>query len=278
MQLMIDTDTETPENLRLIAGFILGLCDKGTRFDAPPVGETTGESIVVPLVPPPPPPPAGAAATAADILASANVRTDLSLPPSSQTTSAPPAPPSPPASAEYDASGMPWDERIHQKGKNKKRDGTWKLKKNADPAIVQAVVSELAARRQPFGLTSQPAATPSAHVNELSFDPAKVFGGENAAAPLPPGAMAPPPPVAPAAPPVPLPPAAAIPMGAPTPGVISFRDLVAKIIAGTKSGKFTTDQVTAIVQASGAPSLQVLSTMANLIPQVNAQIDALFAA
>lgn len=40
---------------------------------------------------------------------------------------------------------MPWDERIHAGTKVKTADGTWRMKRNVDPALVTTVTAELRA-------------------------------------------------------------------------------------------------------------------------------------
>lgn len=45
-------------------------------------------------------------------------------------------------SAELDSQGFPWDERIHARTKTKITDGTWKLKRGVDQALVSQVRAE----------------------------------------------------------------------------------------------------------------------------------------
>lgn len=55
----------------------------------------------------------------------------------------------PPATAtggpELDSDGLPWDSRIHSETKNQNKDGTWRVKRNTDPALVEQVKAELRA-------------------------------------------------------------------------------------------------------------------------------------
>lgn len=44
--------------------------------------------------------------------------------------------------AELDSEGMPWDARIHSSAKSKTQDGKWKLARNVDKALVEAVKAE----------------------------------------------------------------------------------------------------------------------------------------
>jgi hypothetical protein len=85
-------------------------------------------------------------------------------------TSAPATPTARPvaAAAEIDRSGLPWDARIHQKGKGQKRDGTWKLQKGLDPAFAQQVIQELSARRVASHAGYSPTADNAAQLNAVA--------------------------------------------------------------------------------------------------------------
>jgi len=61
------------------------------------------------------------------------------------------------------AAGVPWDERIHSGGRATVKDGTWKKKKNVDPAEVTRVTAELkAAMGRPTPAPEPTAGPPSA--------------------------------------------------------------------------------------------------------------------
>lgn len=187
-------------------------------------GEPHSNVVNFPLPGTVPPPPASNsnAATAAPL-------------PSHNATSAAAAPAV--ASAEYDSAGMPWDARIHQKAKGKKKDNTWKLIKGIDPAIVQTVTAELAARKGASAPVSLPLPVPPV-----------------ANVPAPPGVPAPP---ATSGAPVPVPPVPA----AGVVGVSAYRALIDKITDLTRSNKITPAKVSEICQVHGAPSLMALNTM-----------------
>ena len=55
----------------------------------------------------------------------------------------PPPPAAPPPGIDVDAAGMPWDGRIHSSSKAKVADGTWRQKRNLDPALLSSVTAEL---------------------------------------------------------------------------------------------------------------------------------------
>lgn len=47
-----------------------------------------------------------------------------------------------PAGAALDSAGNPWDARIHSGGKSTLQDGTWKLKKGVDKALVDQITAQ----------------------------------------------------------------------------------------------------------------------------------------
>ena len=59
----------------------------------------------------------------------------------------------------FDASGCPWDERIHSGAKSLKGDGTWTRRKNTPPTVVSTVEAELKAQGKWQGGTVQPTST-----------------------------------------------------------------------------------------------------------------------
>jgi hypothetical protein len=137
---------------------------------------------------------------------------------------------------------MPWDVRIHQRLKAKKKDGTWKIQKNISPELVQHVTAELASKK-------------------LSVS--------TAAAPPPPAAGAPPPPP-------PAPPAAGAPPP-PPPGFninTAFRDFMQKVIEVTTAQRMTSTEISQLVQRRGSPNLSELAKTPQLIPDIIADIDA----
>lgn len=293
------------------AGLPPGNVPTGTRPEVPaaplatsaPSSIATAANVPAPpplsLVPPPPPPiaptagypssvapPAPTTAPPASMPSVPSVMTPAMSVPPSPSTAAPASPGAsgaPAAADEYDTSGVPWDGRIHQKGKSVKKDGTWKLQKNIDQAIVTAVMAELSTRIRhpgsvaptapsvpPVSTAPVPGASP-APVSLPPVPPPPIAGtpavAQNIAAQTP---LAPPPPI-PAANQVPPPPIAEAQDADP------FRKLVAKITAHRAAQAITPQEVTQCVTAAGAPSLQLLNNMPHLIPAVEANIDALLA-
>ena len=160
---------------------------------------------------------------------------------------------------DLDAKGMPWDNRIHAESKGKIADGTWRKKRNLDPALVAQVEAEL---RQVMG------AAP--------------------AAPLAPAVPAPPPtaPIAPvvvSAPQVTAPPAPAVAPAAPAGEVpadarAQFVALVGRASAAIQGQKVTQAEVNQCCADAGVPALPLLANRLDLVAQVAAHIDALIAA
>jgi len=306
VQLMIDTLAETPDALDLAARFFaehaalrrameagagLPNVPTGTSADAlvrragldpsgpsapfvPPAPPSPGETVtvlgengnVVAQTPPPPAPPSPMSAPAAVTPA-----TPAPPSPSSAAPVSPGASVAPPVADEYDRAGVPWDVRIHQDGKSQKKDGTWKLRKKIDPALVESVMRELAPRVRKPTAPSAPEAPPAP--SQVSLPP------DGAVAPPPP----PPVPQAPAgetvAAPPPPPPPAIVP---PAPGgeaqgqtVDPFRALVAKITKARAEKKLSPEEVTAAVTGAGVASLQLLNAMPHKVAEVEANIDAI---
>ena len=65
------------------------------------------------------------------------------------------------SNVELDSEGIPWDIRIHSRGKTKlKKDNSWKLKKGVDVALVDSVKAELKNKMQNIGSAPQVPPTP----------------------------------------------------------------------------------------------------------------------
>lgn len=271
MQLMIDLLAESSVALRVAARFLeehaqLREISEAEALQTPGnYGEETAPPPPPPIqdhataqVPPPPPPPpavspiappAPPAATAPAFVPPAVPAAEIAPPP-------PTIPAAGPASNLFDKSGVPFDERIHQKSQKQKADGTWKIKKGLDPSIVEAVMRELAPRIRPNG------------------------AGAVAPVSLP---QAPPPPPIPAQAGIPFPPPPPLPAEvqaqAPPPGqalpLDPYRAFVKKITDARAQNRLTADEIIQAVTASGAPSLQLLNNMPHLLPAVEGYIDAI---
>lgn len=144
--------------------------------------------------------------------------------------------PAPKSNVETDCNGLPWDARIHSRTKSKTVDGAWKLQRGIDMKTVGDVTKELES------VMAIPA--PAAHR-------------------------------APAAPAIPRPPItqpAADPIEEPKE---TFTTLMNKITDLVSKGKLNQAQVVKACQSAGVPSLPLVGTRPDLIPQISANIDLL---
>ena len=193
---------------------------------------------------------------------------------------------------ELDKHGLPWDGRIHAESKGKIVDGSWRKKRQVDPALVAQVEAELRqvmgaaplaqgvapaptpvsvaastiAQSVPTGAVPLPVAPPPA--------PAPVAG----AVPLP---VAPPPapaPVAGAAPTMPAAPNVAPAGEVPQDARQQFVGLVGRASAAIQAGKVSQAEVKQICADSGIPALPLLANRLDLVATVASRIDALIAA
>lgn len=168
-----------------------------------------------------------------------------------------------------DIHGLPWDERIHASSHAKTADGSWRAKRNVEPALVATVESELKA------LMAIPAVAP--------FDPTQAFI-DKALREIPATVSAPPPPPVAAAPPAPVaapppPPPAPTPIVVPPAGdpKLAFVDLITWASKAIGENKFTKEELASIVVSHGVAKLPLLAERLDLIPQVRASLEALIA-
>lgn len=176
MQIHIELDTENAADLTALAALIISLRgDTPADFGSPP--PLLAEPAVPPAPPAPPPPPASESLIEAEAARAATV-----------------PPPPPAASADVDKTGLPYDARIHSSTKAVNNDGTWRNKRNVDPALLATVTAELRAaagppeQQSPEAAFSPPAAAPPAPPAEPPVEQ------QPPAPPAPPAPAAPPPP------------------------------------------------------------------------------------
>lgn len=295
---MIDIAAETPAALRLAAQFFIdhaalkealeggASVPTGTTPAAPAApfvsAGATAAAVVAPTVaaaaptapsapaaPPPPPPPSNVLPfvppTPTNAPAAATPGTSAAPSPSTAATASPGASGAPPATDEYDDHGVPYDARIHQKGKSKKKDGSWKLQKGIADAIVTAVMQELAPRiRKPTAPSAPPA--PPADAPPAGFGTTPLPVGASAA----PVSLPPVPPIPGQAPVAPPPPQETV-----APDADPFRALVSKISQARGTNKISAEEVAQCCAQAGAPNVQTLKAMPHLIPVVESFIDSI---
>jgi len=220
----------------------------------------------------PPPPAANTAAQSTQL--PAPVQTAVAAPHVVSAATAPTG------AIELDSAGMPWDARIHQKGKNKKKDNTWKLIKGIEeksPGLVQAVTAELAAARKAGAAPPVASPVPLPPVapsdNRLPPDNGSAIPLVMYPVHVPPVANGTP---APAVPPPPV----AAPVSVPPPpaagavGTSPYRALIDKITEYIRQQKLAPSKVSELCQLNGAPSLMALNNMSHLIAAVEQSVEA----
>lgn len=234
--------------------------------------------------------------------------------PAVPTAPVPPAPAtttSPAPSVELDASGLPWDERIHSSSKNKIADGTWRQRRNLPEGLRESVEAELRAAAP----AANPGAAPSVPVPPVPpVPPAALSAMSSVSAAAPASNPVPAAPVAvvpagagaldmaaPAASAVPLPPAVTAAAPAPSsvatptatphpagsatasgqPPATNFIELCGKVAKLTGSGELSDADMAGVYQRAGVPSLMALPAMpdqgAAKSVEIDGHIEELFA-
>lgn len=182
------------------------------------------------------------------------------------------------AGVELDSKGLPWDGRIHAESKGKIADGTWRKKRNLDPALLAKVEGEL---RQVMGATGAPLAHSTAPIatTQAPATVAPVTANLPTASVSQPAVAPPPPaPVAGAAPTMPAAPNAAPAGEVPADARAQFVALVGRASAAIQGQKVTQAEVNQCCADAGVPALPLLANRLDLVAQVAAHIDALIAA
>lgn len=146
------------------------------------------------------------------------------------------------SSVELDSEGLPWDGRIHSSSKKKLvENGRWKLKRNLDPVLVEGVKAEL---REVMQAPAAPA-TPTPPVVPVAEQMGNVAPAATTGTPAAP--------------------AASSPTSSP---ITTFAQLMSAITAN----KITHETINAVLVGLGVPSMPVLATRQDLIPQVAAAL------
>lgn len=244
MQLIIDTNNDSPRELRAAADMLTALAGPAYYVDAQRPTELP-DAPVVALEPcdTTPPPPVAEPETAADVFTQAlpvSTPTDAPAPivsgttPTESASSAPTSTVSDGAGVELDADGLPWDARIHASSKTRNADGRWRQKRGVHEALVTSVTEQLqAVMAVPSASTPAPVEAP-------------------AGAPTPPPAME-----------------------TPQPAVAAFPALMQKITAAQTSGRLTPAAILDAVRSAGLNALPELIHRPDLISGVDAYLNVL---
>lgn len=182
------------------------------------------------------------------------------------------------AGVDLDAKGLPWDSRIHAESKGKIADGTWRKKRNLDPAMLAQVEAEL---RQVMGATGDPLVHSTAPIatTQAHATVAQVIANSPTASVSQPAVAPPAPaPVAGAAPTMPAAPNVAPAGEVPQDARQQFVGLVGRASAAIQAGKVSQAEVSQICADSGIPALPLLANRLDLVATVASRIDALIAA
>ena len=158
--------------------------------------------------------------------------------PATATVVAPPA-----AGIDVDAKGLPWDGRIHASSRAQNADGTWRSKRGVDEGLVKQVEGEL---RQTMGL-DKPAAVPPPPPFVASVAP-----------PVPPASIIPTDSAS----------GGAAPIASPSDAPMTFPVLMQKISAKFATRELSQQQIQTAVASVGLPSLPMLGSRPDLVPQV----------
>lgn len=185
---------------------------------------------------------------------------------------------------EFDAAGIPWDERIHAGTKGRNQDGTWKRRRNTSDVQFASVMAELSARKAGQQPAAPPAAAPAAAAPVTASSdsmaaspvvipsapapvvPAAPMAPAANVAPVPAPAAAPAPaiPATPAAPvtatPAPVAAESAAPAAPPAGGGMQFAVFMPKFAHALNTGRFSQDDLKGYLQSWGLTDIGQIST------------------
>jgi hypothetical protein len=174
--------------------------------------------------------------------------------------------PTVPASAELDASGLPWDKRIHSSSRAKVANGNWRYARNLEGSVILAVEAELRGVQQIAAFTQplpQLASTPN-DGDDVVTAPTPVNTAQVFTVPVPPVPVAS----------VPTPPVVPVP-AIPTPvAAMTFAQMMQRITPQIVAGTLTQARVNEVCASYGLPHLAALGARPDLIPQALAALEA----
>jgi len=177
---------------------------------------------------------------------------------------------------DLDSAGLPWDGRIHSDKRTKVAEGTWKVKRNTPPELVESVLRE---QKIAMGHSDVPPPVPS----PLSPPPTVIFGQSvpGVTTPYTPETypnMNMPVPVVPAAPfvdnavppaiPVPTTQSVGVATGASPSNPATFERLMTVITPAFAQGLVNSDSIAKAVASVGLPSLPMLAHRPDLVSTV----------
>lgn len=134
---------------------------------------------------------------------------------------------------DVDIRGLPWDYRIHARGRTKNAKGEWKISRGVNPDLVTKVEAELF---QSLFISKIPQDTPS----------------------IEPTVVVPPP-----------------PLTIEAPKTMEFPEFMSCITSAVSAGKIQHEELRKIAKDLGLPSLPIISTRPDLIPQFMTKFNAI---
>lgn len=228
-----DADNETPETLKEVANFLIKLAVLNTpvEFNEPEIAAKKSNNF-----------------------------TEEELTEKPEEVFSPQPEPGPTVTVELDSSGLPYDDRIHSESRSVNKNGTWRVRRGANPQQVAYIEAELRARQ----LETTPVAralefsTPqrSINANHVSVDDNGIVSIATSFVP-----PAPPPPAA-------------------TQSNISFASVMGRIAQAIKAGKLTKEKVIEVLK-SVSPVLEnpaVLGQKTEFVPAVDAALTQVIGA
>lgn len=164
-----------------------------------------------------------------------------------------------------DAEGLPWDARIHSSSRAFNADGTWRKRRNLDPAVLAEVETELRA------LMAAPVVPPAPE----AVSPEAAFAATVPAivAAVAAHVIAPPPPATVVAE---APTSTLAPNGTPAATVapaVAFPELLKLASSAMRENRITPSQLSELTQKHGAANVGMLSARPDLVPQVYADLQ-----
>lgn len=227
MKIRID-GYESPHVLRALATLLTTLADEPMRAGCPvPCDKPVNDETYVEFAPViPPPPPLVVEAPEPDYSAAAGY---IPVPP-----------------VTLDKTGTPWDARIHSSSRALVANGTWRLKKGVDKALVESVTRELREPERAAMFSAQSSVEPVVAVH-IPQPPLATGAAVNAAG-IPPLGVVPPPP--------------ALPVAA-QPVAMPFNEISRYFAINSMAGKLTHADMEAMAKHSGVTYTQDLMTAAH---------------
>jgi hypothetical protein len=169
-----------------------------------------------------------------------------------------------------DSAGHTWDERIHASSKAVVSDGTWRLRRNLDPKVLEAVLAERATNTPEPGRVMSEAESNTSIATVLATPTIGATLNDVGLPPPAPGAwpfpseVPPPPPVSDVPPPPPASDTLALTTPPPPPtvtGTLTFAAFMQRVTAAIGAGTIAQTDVAAALTAESVASIPLLASI-----------------